>query len=207
MKKNIIFDLGCVLVGLDPERCIKAFKEIGCGAIATYVEEHCTEDLFLDTELGRISQAQFCDEVRRLSGSTTSDADIVWAWNQLLTGIPLEKLQLIERLKAAGHRIFLLSNTNIMHWNYCRDNHFTIDGKTADFYFEKVFLSYEMHRKKPNKDIFEQALKEAGILAEDTLFIDDLKENCLAAEALGITTLHETTGLDWCRNKEIWTTA
>ena len=35
MKKNIIFDLGCVLVGLNPERCIKAFKEIGCGAIAT----------------------------------------------------------------------------------------------------------------------------------------------------------------------------
>ena len=104
MKKNIIFDLGCVLVGLNPERCIKAFKEIGCGAIATYVEEHRTEDLFLDTELGRISQAQFCDEVRRLSGSTTSDADIVWAWNQLLTGIPLEKLQLIalKRLDTAS---------------------------------------------------------------------------------------------------------
>lgn len=207
MKKNIIFDLGCVLVGLNPERCIKAFKEIGCEAIATYVEEHRTEDLFLDTELGRISQAQFCDEVRRLSGSATSDADIVWAWNQLLTGIPVEKLQLIERLKAAGHRIFLLSNTNIMHWNYCRDNHFTIDGKTAGFYFDGIFLSYEMHLKKPDNDIFQQTLKEAGILAEDTLFIDDLKENCLAAEALGITTLHETTGLDWCRNKEIWTTA
>ena len=64
MKKNIIFDLGCVLVGLNAERCIKAFKEIGCGAIATYVEEHRTEDLFLDTELGHISQAEFCDEVR-----------------------------------------------------------------------------------------------------------------------------------------------
>ena len=67
MKKNILFDLGCVLVGLNAERCIKAFKEIGCGAIATYVEEHRTEDLFLDTELGHISQAEFCDEVRRLT--------------------------------------------------------------------------------------------------------------------------------------------
>ena len=91
MKKNIIFDLGCVLVGLNAERCIKAFKEIGCGAIATYVEEHRTEDLFLDTELGYISQAEFCDEVRRLSNSTTSDDDIVWAWNQLLTGNTVEK--------------------------------------------------------------------------------------------------------------------
>ena len=51
--KNIIFDLGGVLVGLDPKRCIEAFRKVGCGVLANYVEEHRTEDLFLDTELQR----------------------------------------------------------------------------------------------------------------------------------------------------------
>lgn len=69
--KNIIFDLGGVLVGLDPKRCIEAFRKVGCGVLANYVEEHRTEDLFLDTELGRISQEEFCNEVRRLSLTDT----------------------------------------------------------------------------------------------------------------------------------------
>ena len=119
--KNIIFDLGGVLVGLNPERCINAFREIGCGVLASYVEEHRTEDLFLETELGRIGEGEFCNEVRRIAHTDTPDKDIVWAWNQLLTGIPHEKLLRLARLKQQGYRLFLLSNTNSMHWNRCRD--------------------------------------------------------------------------------------
>ena len=103
--KNIIFDLGGVLVGLDPKRCIEAFRKVGCGVLANYVEEHRTEDLFLDTELGRISQEEFCNEVRRLSLTDTEDKDIVWAWNQLLTDIPVSKLRLLQRLRAEGYRV------------------------------------------------------------------------------------------------------
>ena len=100
--KNIIFDLGGVLVGLNPERCINAFREIGCGVLASYVEEHRTEDLFLETELGRIGEGEFCNEVRRIAHTDTPDKDIVWAWNQLLTGIPHEKLLRLARLKQQG---------------------------------------------------------------------------------------------------------
>ena len=50
--KNIIFDLGGVLVGLDDQRCIDAFKAIGAPQIAQYIEDHRTEDLFYDTEVG-----------------------------------------------------------------------------------------------------------------------------------------------------------
>lgn len=198
--KNIIFDLGGVLVGLDPKRCIGAFRKVGCGVLASYVEEHRTEDLFLDTELGRISEAEFCDEVRRLSLTDTADADIVWAWNQLLTTIPVAKLRLLYRLRHEEHRrVFLLSNTNIMHWTACRDHMFTADGKTADDYFDQIFLSYEMHLAKPDPEIFRQALAQAGISAADTLFIDDRGENCAAAASVGISTLLETTGEDWMK--------
>lgn len=200
--KNIIFDLGGVLVGLDPQRCIDAFRKVGCGAIASYVEEHRTEDLFLDTELGRITQGQFCDEVRRLSHTDTADADIVWAWNQLLTDIPLAKLRHLRRLRSAGYRLFLLSNTNDMHWTLCRDHLFTADGLCADDYFERIFLSYEMHLAKPGTAIYAEVLSTADIDASQTLFVDDREENCIAAQSLGIGTLLETTGEDWTRELE-----
>ena len=203
MKKNIIFDLGGVLVGLDPRRCIEAFRKVGCGVLASYVEEHRTEDLFLETELGRISEAEFCDEVRRLSHTETSDQDIVWAWNQLLTTIPVAKLRLLDRLRAEGHRLFLLSNTNVMHWTFCRDQLFTADGKTPGDYFEHIFLSYEMHLAKPDTAIFAEAMRKEGLKAEDTVFVDDREENCLAAQSLGIGTVLETTFEDWTGRMEI----
>ena len=197
--KNIIFDLGGVLVGLDPERCIAAFRKVGCGILASYVEEHRTEDLFLDTELGRIGEAEFCDEVRRIARTDTADSDIVWAWNQLLTTIPVGKLRLLRLLRAGGYRVLLLSNTNVMHWTFCRDRLFTADGMTASDYFDRIFLSYEMHLAKPSAEIFSQTLAQAGIRADETLFIDDRDENCRAAASLGIGTLLETTGEEWTK--------
>ena len=200
--KNIVFDLGGVLVGLDPERCIEAFREIGCGEIAFYVEEHRTEDLFLDTELGRITRAQFCDEVRRLCGGDRAatlpgDDRIVWAWNRLLTTIPDEKKARLLQLRERGYRLFLLSNTNEMHWTLCRDELFGYRGHTASDYFERIFLSYEMHLAKPSAEIFRETLRQTGINAGETLFIDDSELNCHAAEEVGITTLHENTGHRW----------
>lgn len=194
--KNIIFDMGGVLVDLDPQRCIDAFGKIGCRQIAAYVEEHRTEDLFYDIETGRTTQQQFCQEVRRIAQTDAADAEIVWAWNQLLAGIADEKkARLIELGRT--YRLYLLSNTNIMHWEKCRDDFFAYMGHTADDYFTQIFLSYEMHMSKPNADIFGQTLHDAGINAAETLFVDDSADNCSAARQLGINTLHETTGRDW----------
>ena len=195
--KNIIFDMGGVLVGLDAARCAAAFREIGCGKIVAYVEEHRTEDLFLDTELGRIDTHAFCDEVRRICCSDTSDERIVWAWNELLVATPKEKLSRLAKLKEQGYRLFLLSNTNAMHWQRCRDDFFTADGLSADDYFERVFLSFEMHLAKPSPGIFLEALREADIDAASTLFIDDSEVNCRAAESVGINALVENTGHRW----------
>ena len=186
--KNIIFDLGGVLVGLDSERCIDAFKKIGAYKVADYVEGHRTEDLFYDTEVGNISQHDFCNEVRRISECSARDEDIVWAWNQLLTVIPDEKKRRLLELHDKGFRLFLLSNTNEMHWTYCAEELFPYKHWIAEDYFEGIYLSYELHKIKPQEDIFRTVLADAGIKAEETLFIDDSKENCDAAHALGIHT-------------------
>ena len=72
-----------------------------------------------------------------------------------------------------------------------------MDGMNVDNYFEKVFLSYRMHLIKPDTEIFIRTLAEAGIKAEETLFIDDSAANCRAAATLGISTMHVTCGDEW----------
>ena len=196
-QMNIVFDFGCVLVDLDKQRCVEAFKAIGAGAVSAYVDECRQEDLFHDLETGAITVEEFCCEVRRKSpGCTATDAQICHAWNALLTGIPQRR---IERLVDLGlrHRLFLLSNTNAIHWTKAVADYFPYDGKNVTDYFQGIFLSYEMHMVKPETAIFEQMLHQAGIDAADTLFIDDSPANCAAAEALGIRSLHVRTGDEW----------
>lgn len=197
--KNIIFDLGGVLVGLDPQRCINAFEQIGAKSVAEYVRNHRTEDLFYDTEVGNISTRTFCHEVRRLCGIKVHDEDIIWAWNRLLTEISdQKKLRLLE-WRDKGLRLFLLSNTNEIHWNYCAEELFPYQRWVAEDYFEQIYLSYELHKIKPQHDIFKAVLDDAGLQANQTLFIDDSKDNCRAAEELGLHTFHNARPDDWLR--------
>lgn len=194
--RNIIFDLGGILAGLDGARCIRAFEEIGCDRVAIYVAEHRTEDLFLEIERGLIDVPTFCQRVRDLAETDIPDAAIVDAWDSLLTTIPERKLRCLVQLHQAGYRLFLLSNTNEMHW--LRAEQLLRHGEwTAARLFEHVYLSNEMHMVKPNRDIYEAVLRESQLDAAETIFIDDREENCLGAAAVGIQTLHDATGDRW----------
>ncbi len=195
--RNIVFDLGGVLVGLDGPRCIKAFNELGCQRVSEYVERHLTADLFLDIEVGRITTADFCQEVRSLTSCMASDESIVAAWNTLLTTISRERRERLLALRHAGHRVFLLSNTNDMHWVYTRERLFPMDGKTTADFFDRVFLSYEMQLAKPDKRIFLRMMEEGGMVPAETLFIDDNSDNVEMARSLGIHTFLNTHIDDW----------
>ena len=190
--KNIIFDLGDVLVGLDMPRCVEAFEKIGAKKAAEFIKDGRTQDLFYEAEIGEISQWEFCDGIRQLSGCEARNEDIIWAWNQLLVSIPEKKKQQLIELKRKGFRLFLLSNTNYIHWQYCAEELFPYKHYIAEDFFEHIYLSFEMHKAKPNTNIFTQVLADAGIEPEETLFIDDNKDNCEAAEKLGIITFQNT---------------
>lgn len=189
--KNIIFDLGGVLVGFDGQRSINSFEALGCHDVAQYVVDHRTEDLFADIELGRITTAEFCNEVRRISGTDAKDADIINAWNVLLTPMTDAKRQRLTYLRKEGYRLFLLSNTNDMHWQLC--------GYVFDIapLFDHCFLSYEMHLVKPDEDIFLEVLRQADLKPEESLFIDDTLVNVEAARRVGIHTFLNDTPDAW----------
>jgi len=195
--KNIIFDFGGVLVNLDKRRCIDALRKIGAESIAWYVDECRQEDLFHDLEVGRTSPAEFCDEVRRKAkGCTASDEDICGAWNALLTGIPERRIRKLMALKGE-YRLFLLSNTNPIHWGKAVADYFPLDGFGVDDYFEKTYLSYKLHLLKPDSEIYLHVLLDAKIQPAETLFIDDSPVNCAAASELGITALCVRDGDEW----------
>ncbi len=195
--KNIVFDFGCVIVDLDKQKCIEALERIGAGEIAHYVDECKQIDMFLDLELGRIDVAKFCREIRlRAPGCTASDKEISEAWGELLTGIPVHRLEKIERLHEK-YNIYLLSNSNPVHWEKSVQQFFPLSGHTPDYYFDKKFISYKMGLTKPDLRIFTALLEETGAVADETLFIDDSINNCMAAEELGIHTLHVKNGDEW----------
>lgn len=195
--KNIIFDFGGVLVNLDKQRCINALQNIGADDIAWYVDECRQEDLFHDLEVGNTTTAEFCAEVRRKAkGCNASDEAICEAWNALLTGIPERRIRKLLSLKDK-YRLFLLSNTNPIHWEKATRDYFPLDGFGVDDYFEKTYLSYKLHLLKPDPLIFQHVLLDAQILPSDTMFIDDSPINCAAASETGITALCVSGGEDW----------
>lgn len=194
--KNIVFDFGGVLVDLDRERCISAFENLGVSvrdALGQYVQS----GVFSDLELGEIDAEEFCDALRQIAGRPDiPDRKIIDAWNEFLVGIPRERLECLAGLKK-NYRLFLLSNTNRIHWTLATNDLFLYRGRTVDYYFDQVFLSYKMGLAKPDRRIFGQALKEAKIKPEETLYIDDSAENCEAAAKEGMRTFNSTKAGDW----------
>lgn len=206
-KPLLLFDFGAILVGLSKQRCIEALQRIGCGRIAYYVDECRQEDLFHELEVGGSIEA-FCNEARRQSAftdemgvfhpCTATNEQICQAWNELLTGIPVEKLRMIKHLHDdLGYRTAILSNTNEIHWEKSVNDFFTADGLKVDDYFDHIFLSCRMKKVKPDDDIYREMIRETGEKAENILFIDDSEKNCKAAERNGIRTLHDSKGDRW----------
>lgn len=193
--KTIVFDLGGVLIDLNFQRALDAFAQAGLTDMAHEVQSFSREGIFMDLELGNIRTEDFFKAIQKKANDSLSLKQIADYWNLILLDIPQEKLKLVRELRK-HYTVHLLSNTNEPHWEYICQTCFNKDGYTVNDYFEKIFLSYEMHLAKPDKAIFEQMLQEARLNPEETLFIDDSEANCRAASALGIQVHYYKIGED-----------
>lgn len=194
--KNLIVDFGGVLIDLDRQRCIEKFKSLGLPDVEAMLNIYHQQDFFLKYEKGLISSAEFRDTIRRKIGKPVTDVQIDDAWNSFLAGIPVSKLNLLLKLRK-HYVVYLLSNTNEIHWQWSCKHAFPYRGFRVEDYFEHIYLSYEMKMAKPDVGIFQKVLDETGILPPETLFIDDSEANCRAAEALGISTYTPQVHEDW----------
>ena len=193
--KNIVFDLGGVLVDLDFKSAINGLQKAGFANVKEQLQAFDREGIFQKFELGEMTAEEFRSAIRENSTVTLTDEEVDALWNLMLLEIPREKLELILDLRGK-YMVYLLSNTNSIHWDYVCMNAFNYRGFRVSDYFEKTFLSFEMHLAKPDKAIFEKMLEDANLLAEETLFIDDSEANCKAAAEVGIHAHHYHIGDD-----------
>ena len=194
--KNLIFDFGGVLINLDRQRCIDNFKKLGLGQVEELIGQFSQQGVFMQLEKGLVSSAEFRDNIRGLAGRALTDKQIDAAWNSMLGNIPSYKLDALLKLREK-YMVYLLSNTNEIHWKWSCVHAFPHKGFREKDYFEQIFLSYEMKQVKPDTEIFETVLKTTGIRPEETFFIDDSEANCQTAASLGIATYTPQAGEDW----------
>jgi glucose-1-phosphatase len=186
--KNIIFDLGGVLLNIDYSVLIQSFSSIGLEHFEEHFSQAQQEKFFDLYEKGLISSAEFTHRLKNHCKPGTTDKDIEDAWNSMLFDLPEERMVLLKKLKNT-HRIFLLSNTNEIHMNWIH-NYLLKTFNIPDFNgcFEKVYLSYQINMRKPDAEIFEMVINENHLLPDETLFIDDSLQHLESAKKLGIQT-------------------
>lgn len=193
--KNIIFDLGGVILNLDNQRTEDAFTAMGVKHFREYFGHGHAASFFKEYEVGRISDRQFIDSIKELTGLTVPDAEIIRGWNALLLDFPVERVQLLKELRKK-YRIFLFSNTNALHLAALQKTYTDAFGpETLDEHFEKTYYSHTLGMRKPDKEPFEYILRENQLEADATLFVDDALINVEGAEAAGLKGLYLRPGI------------
>lgn len=187
--KNIIFDFGGVVFRIDERRTIDAFSQLFQCSGKQVLDYLFSNDLFLSFECGKITPDDFLSHLQSLAPQPVTKEQVLAAWNAILVGYPKEHIPLLLALKKK-YRTFLLSNTNEIHTGefgkIAQKQNLPISSNYD--LFEKVWYSNELGMRKPNPDIFKYVLRDADIVPEETLFVDDLQENLDAAATLGIHT-------------------
>lgn len=196
--KTLIFDFGGVFMDLDIPRCIENFKKIGFDNVGEYLTSHLQSGFFGALDRGEITPAQFRDEVRNAAARPQlSDSQIDEAWTSMLAGIPKYKLDFARDIKPRFNRVVLLSNINLIDWNFAVENFLRAQGFQPADLFDKCYLSFEMNIAKPDPRIFQTLLASENLNPNDAFLIDDAKVNCDAASKLGIKTYQPQPLSDW----------
>ncbi len=192
---TILFDFGGVLVDLDRERCLRAYRALSIDADAL-LGDYGQQGIFSRFERGKIRVGELCDMLRTMTGDyRPTDAELIRAFELFLVGIPRERLDCLLRIKR-HYRLDLLSNTNPIHWRMATDELFRYRGLGVDDFFDHTFLSFQIGIEKPAPGIF-RAVSAAGIAPSNTLFLDDSETNCEAARAEGFQARLAPQGGGW----------
>lgn len=179
MIDTIIFDFGDIFINLEKEAQVEAFKKLGLNEPKPELIE--MNDLF---EKGKVSEIQFIESFHQFIPNASLN-DIRDAWNTIIGEFPLYRLEFLQLL-SHKYRLFLLTNTDVIHINRFEDN--VGVSFFSDFYqcFEKVYYSYEMGMRKPDAAIYSHIVNKHDLSPKRTLFVDDKKINTDAAASIGL---------------------
>ncbi len=183
--KNVIFDLGGVIINLDRDRAVAALADLGLENADDLLGLYGQKEPFYGLETGERSTADFFDLLRGQMHPGTTDSDITKAFCRFLVDLPAERLAMLRRMRMAGFRIFMLSNTNPVMYNTWIDRAFRQEGGTVNDYFDGIVTSFQELTCKPDIRIFQTLMCRYGLNPSETLMLDDSEKNCVAAAEAG----------------------
>lgn len=189
MIRNIIFDLGGVILNINFPMTVEAFRKLGIENIDEIYTGYVQNKFFDSFDRGLISESDFINELKSKIPESISDQQILDAWNSMLRDFPADRVELLKDLKVK-YKLFMLSNTNSIHFSvYNKQLKDTFGISDLSQLFDKSYFSFQLGMRKPDLDIYNYVLENSRIIAGETLFIDDSVANIKAAEKLGIRTL------------------
>lgn len=186
--RNIIFDLGGVLLNIDYDRTSNAFKKLGVTGFDDLYSQANANHLFEALETGEIPEAHFYETIGKYCLPGTTPVQLQQAWNEILMDFRSGSLEFLKKL-SKKYNLYLLSNTNIIHleaFNKILEEQ--TGEKSLNDYFIKSYYSHEIKKRKPYPETYTWVLNDANLKAEETLFIDDSVNNIKGAEEAGLQT-------------------
>lgn len=185
MIKAIVFDIGGVLINLDMDGCIRAFRSnLGFDRITELLDPCHQKGVYGDMEAGLVSADEFRAEVLRDSRPGSQPEDVDRSMLALLAGMVPDTVETLKALKER-YPLYLLSNNNPIAMGHIlrmfRD--YGIDPETT---FREQFISCEMKMLKPSARIYEAVVARIGLPADEILFVDDSETNVEAARKAGL---------------------
>lgn len=187
--KNILFDLGGVILDINIQATLKRFYELGFPPELLQYPESMQTDVFFKYQTGKLDTEEFRNEIRRSTCVEMGDEEFDEAWNAMLVGIPRERTRLLKVL-SKRYKLYMLSNTSEMHVKVFEKMYFDVAGESMHDVFEKIYYSHEIGLHKPDREAWEYVIKDAAILPEETLFLDDTIYNIKASKELGFQAIH-----------------
>ncbi|MCA6072629.1 MAG: HAD family phosphatase [Endomicrobium sp.] len=180
--KIVIFDLGNVIFKFDLLKFVKAYvKKIPNHKITDFnnlIPSY--SDVSHAYEKGNISSFEFYDTVARKTKYVGTYNEFAVQWNNIFEPMP-EMIELIAAL-SQNYRLVALSNTNELHFDYLKERYPEVFAL-----FNRLFLSYKMHSRKPEDEIFLKTIQCCNVLPSEIFYVDDLEDNVTVARNNGIS--------------------
>lgn len=196
---TIIFDLGGVVLNLDPDRTAIAFSKLSGIEVQEIYKIFLSNQWALDFECGRIAPEEFRNQVRSALIPGLTDNEIDEAWNGMLLDLPRDRFELLSGLRT-NYRTMVLSNTNAIHVQaFDKTVADVAGGDKIQEHFHQVYYSHEIGMRKPDREIFDYVLESNNLDPESTLFIDDMLPNIESARQCKMKTIHLTDQEDLFR--------
>lgn len=185
--QTIIFDLGGVIIDVEEQRSLDAFRQLGFQNIEEVYSELLNDGTLDSVDTGDMQPDELFDRLNTYCIEPADPQDLALAWNAMLGEIPEERIKLLRTL-SSEYRLLLLSNTNSIHLQHIESMVSETYGIVLNDLFTSAYYSFLVGLRKPDPEVFRHVLQAEQLVADETLLLDDQLENVESARKLGLQT-------------------